>query len=234
MPSHHTPRRRVLLAWSGGKDSSLALAALQADPATLVVGLLTTVTAAYDRISIHGVRREILHAQGRAVGLPVIVATLDVGGDNAAYDRAWNAGLEAARAHCGGFDAVAYGDLFLADVRAYREAQAARLGYVLTFPLWGRETGALAREFVADGYEAYLTCVDTTQAPADLAGRRFDHALLAALPEGVDPCGERGEFHTCVVAGPPFRTRIGVRTGERVLRDGRFSYCDLVLAGPAT
>jgi uncharacterized protein (TIGR00290 family) len=221
--------RRVLLAWSGGKDSALTLATLQAMPDTEVVGLLTTVTADYGRIRIHGVRREILHAQSQSIGISVIEATLRVGGDNNAYDRAWSAGIDAARERCGDFDAIAYGDLFLEDVRAFRIDQSERLGYTPMFPLWGRDTREVAESFIDAGFVAYLSCVDTTQAPAELAGRRFDRALLAELPESVDPCGERGEFHSCVVAGPPFREALSVRVGERVLRDGRFEYCDLLL-----
>lgn len=209
----------------------MALAMLQSAAETVVVGLLTAVTAGYNRISIHGVRREILHAQGQSIGLPIIECVLRVGGDNAEYDRAWGACIESARQQCGNFDAVAYGDLFLEDVRAFREDQAKRLGYVPTFPLWGSNTSLLAEQCIDAGFEAYLSCVDTTQAPGTLAGRRFDGSLLADLPNGVDPCGERGEFHTCVVAGPPFRTRIAVTPGERVLRDGRFHYCDFTLDG---
>lgn len=221
---------RILLAWSGGKDSAFALHLLRADPAVVVVGLLTAVTADFDRVSIHGVRRAILHEQARAVGLPLVEVSLRAGGANEEYDAAWGAGLAEARARLGHFDGVAYGDLFLEDVRQYRESQGARLGYVPTFPLWGRDTGALARGFIAAGFEAYLSCVDTTQASPDLAGRRFDAALLAALPASVDPCGERGEFHTCVVSGPIFSWPIAVQVGERVRREGRFEYCDLVLA----
>lgn len=222
--------RRILIAWSGGKDSAFTLATLQQAVDTEVVGLLTAVTEDYDRISIHGVRREILHAQGRSVTLPVIEARLRVGADNCGYDVAWSAGLAEARSRCGGFDAVAYGDLFLEDVRDFRLAQAERLGFAPVFPLWGRDTREVAEAFIDAGFEAYLSCVDTTQAPAAIAGRRFDRSLLDALPSGVDPCGERGEFHTCVVAGPPFRDAVRIRVGERVRREERFEYCDLHLA----
>jgi uncharacterized protein (TIGR00290 family) len=208
----------------------MALAALRADPLVRVVGLLTTITSAYDRVSIHGVRRTILHAQASGLGLPVIEARIEPGADNAAYDASWGSAIAAARKSLGAIEAVAYGDLFLEDVRAFREEQAARHGYALVFPLWGEDTRALAHRFTDAGYEAYLTCVDTTQLDGSFAGRRFDTALLADLPASVDPCGERGEFHTCVVAGPTFRSPIRVQLGERVLRDRRFQYCDLIPA----
>lgn len=221
----------ILLAWSGGKDSTLALAALRADPAVAVVGLLTTVAPAYDRISIHGVRRSILHAQADALDLPVFEARLEPASSNADYDRAWAAVLKEATAAIGPVRDVAYGDLFLEDVRQFREDQGARLGFHPLFPIWGRNTTVLAREFVDAGHEAWLTCVDTTQLDPNFAGRRFDRAFLAELPASVDPCGERGEFHTCVVNSPLFRRPIPVQVGERIRRDRRFEYCDLVPVG---
>ena len=221
--------RPVLLAWSGGKDSTLALAALRADPAMRVVGLLTSVAPAFDRISIHGVRRSILRAQAAALELPVFEAELAPTPSNEAYDIAWAAAFKSAQAQVGPVAHIAYGDLFLADIRRFREAQAQRLGYTPVFPLWGRPTPALARQFIAAGYEAYLTCVDTTQLASDFAGRRFDLDVLADFPPTVDACGEHGEFHTCVVAGPLFTRPIAVLVGERVRRDERFEYCDLVL-----
>jgi len=218
----------VLIAWSGGKDSTLTLATLRAEAAVEVVGLLTTVAPVHDRISIHGVRRSILQAQARALGLPVFEAPLQPQSSNADYDTAWAAALSQAQAVLGPVHHVAYGDLFLADVRQFREAQADRLGITPIFPLWGLDTARLARRFISDGYEAYLTCVDTTQLAPEFAGRRFDEGLLAEFPPTVDPCGERGEFHTCVVAGPMFRDRIPVTLGERVRREERFEYCDLL------
>lgn len=228
MPDGHSPRRPVLLAWSGGKDSTLALAALRDHPQYQVVGLLTTVSRAYDRISIHGVRRSILQAQAVALGLPLFEAYLDTPSSNEDYEAAWSGGLAAARARLGPVEHLAYGDLFLADIRKFREEQGVRLGYAPLFPLWGLDTAGLARHFIRSGYEAYLTCVDTTQLDPRFAGRRYDEALLMELPPEVDPCGERGEFHTCVVGGPLFSQPIPVAVGERVRRDGRFEYCDLV------
>lgn len=218
----------MLLAWSGGKDSTLTLAALRGNPELRVVGLLTTVAPAYDRISIHGVRRSILHAQAESLELPVFEASLTPGSSNEEYETAWAEALERARSAVGPAEYLAYGDLFLEDVRGFRIAQSARLKYTPLFPIWGIDTARLAREFIAQGYEAYLTCVDTTQLSPEFAGRRFDASLLADLPTSVDPCGERGEFHTCVLAGPIFRNPIMALPGERVRRDDRFEYCDLV------
>jgi diphthamide synthase (EF-2-diphthine--ammonia ligase) len=163
--------------------------------------------------------------------LPLFEAQLSPASSNQEYDAAWAAAVNQARDAIGPVRTIAYGDLFLEDVRQFREEQATRLGYTPMFPLWGRDTALLAREFVAAGYEAYLTCVDTTQLAPEFAGRRFDAALLEALPPSVDPCGERGEFHTCVVAGPIFAFPIPVTRGERLRRENRFEYCDL-LPGP--
>jgi uncharacterized protein (TIGR00290 family) len=196
--------------------------------------LLTTVAPAYDRISIHGVRRSILHAQARSLDLPVFEAALNADSSNADYDAAWANALEEARNRLGPVSSIAYGDLFLEDVRRFREEQGRRLGFSPLFPLWREDTARLARHFIAEGYEAYLTCVDTTQLTADFVGRRFDTTLLADLPAAVDPCGERGEFHTCVVSGPGFRAGIQVAVGERIRRDDRFEYCDLVPSPSAT
>jgi uncharacterized protein (TIGR00290 family) len=218
----------IVLSWSGGKDSALALAALRDDPAVEVVALLTTVTPAYDRISIHGVRRALLAAQSRSLGLPVHEIVLAPQSSNDAYDAAVAAAMRAIHARYPDVRRVAYGDLFLHDVRAYREERISQLGFGCVFPLWGEPTDALARAFVDRGFEARLVCVDTTQLAAEFAGRAFDHALLDALPRGVDPCGERGEFHTFVSAGPGFARAVDYDVGQHVLRDGRFMYCDLV------
>lgn len=218
----------VLLAWSGGKDSSLALARLQADPAFRVCALVTAVTSGYDRISIHGVRRELLEMQAAAIGLPLIVATLSPGAPNAAYETAWAGALAEGTERFDGAKHVAYGDLFLEDVRAYREAQLRALGYTPLYPIWRENTAALARAFIGGGFRAVLTCVDTTQLDGRFAGREFNEELLSELPQTVDPCGERGEFHTFVWAGPHMRNAVPVVAGERVLRDQRFEYCDFL------
>src|SRR5690349_2589187 len=218
----------VLLSWSGGKDSALALQALSGDPQYGVVGLVTAVTRGYERISIHGVRRELLEAQASSLGLPLHMIDLEPACSNEEYERAFHAGLSAAgRAHrdC---RHIAFGDLFLEDVRAYRERLLVGTEWTPLFPLWGVHTGHLAERFVDDGFDARLVCVDTTQLDAGFAGRAFDRSLLSDLPASADSCGERGEFHTFVSAGPGFATRIRYETGDKVLRDGRFMYCELV------
>jgi uncharacterized protein (TIGR00290 family) len=196
-----------------------------------LVSLLTTVTGDYDRISIHGVRRTILEAQVSALGLPLIEAVIPAAASNDVYEESFATGLENLRRQCPDVRHLAFGDLFLADVRAYRERLLDRLGWIPVFPLWGKDTALLARQFVDQGYRAILTCVDTTQLAADFAGREFDATLLDDLPATVDPCGERGEFHTCVYDGPIFPYPLPVQSGERVLRDDRFQYCDLTLLG---
>jgi len=218
----------VLVSWSGGKDSMLALDRLLDDAALRVVGLLTTVTGGYDRVSIHGIRRGILHRQAACLGLEVVEVEIPPATSNANYEQAFAAGLALAQTKWPGLSTIAFGDLYLQDVRAYREALLARLGWDGLYPIWGEDTSQLARAFFDRGFRAILTCVDTTQLDARFAGREFDPALLAELPAGVDPCGERGEFHTCVYAGPRFKNAIPLRTGERVLRDERFQYCDLI------
>lgn len=223
-------RTPVLLSWSGGKDAAWTLHALRQRDDVDVVGLLTTVTAEYERIAMHGIRREVLQAQAQATGVPVIEAVIPSQCDNATYEAAFAAALDAARQRWPGLDRIAFGDLFLADVRAWREALCARLGWTPLFPLFGSDTTALAREMVAGGLRATLCCVDTQQLDASFSGREFDAALLAELPAGVDPCGENGEFHTCVHAGPMFVQPLALTTGERVLRDARFAYTDFSLA----
>jgi uncharacterized protein (TIGR00290 family) len=223
---------RVALAWSGGKDSSLALAALRADHTVEVVALVTTITRDFDRISMHGVRRTVLEAQVRAIGLPLIESIIPAAASNAAYEEAFATALADLQRRWPDVQHLAFGDLFLSDVRAYRERLLSRLGWTPVFPLWERDTAGLAREFIAAGYRAILTCVDTTQLGAEFAGRDFDSGLLGELPAGVDPCGERGEFHTCVYDGPIFRRPLVLRTGERLRRDDRFEYCDVMLGSP--
>ena len=220
-------REPILLSWSGGKDSSLALAALRDDPSVEIVGLITSVTRGYERISIHGVRRTLLDAQVRQIGLPLYEITLEPSSSNEAYEAAVAATLAEVRRREPAVRRIAYGDLFLADVRRYREVQLAGFGFTGLFPLWGQDTRALARDFIDRGFEARLVCVDTSQLDARFSGRLYDHALLDELPATVDPCGERGEFHTFVSAGPCFQSRVGYEVGEVVLRDERFAYCEL-------
>jgi uncharacterized protein (TIGR00290 family) len=223
-------RTPVALSWSGGKDSSLALAALQADARYEVVALLTSITSEYERVSIHGVRRALVEAQAAAIGLPLFEVELRPQSSNEAYEAAFLAALARLRIAHPMVGHLAFGDLYLADVRAYRERLLEPTAFRPVFPLWGSDTKALAREFIDAGFRATLVCVDTTQLSADFVGRAFDDSLLSALPAAVDPCGEGGEFHTFVSEGPIFRSPIAVQRGETVLREERFAYCDLIPA----
>ncbi|MGN6312721.1 MAG: ATP-binding protein [Rhodanobacteraceae bacterium] len=219
----------VLIAWSGGKDCLMALRRLRADPEWNVVALLTTVTRQFDRVAMHGIRRDVLHAQARALELPLIECTIEWPSSNEAYEAAHAQALRNAGQRWPGLRHCAFGDLFLEDVRAYRERQLARDGWAGVFPLWGSDTRALSREFAAQGHRAVLTCVDTTQLDGAFSGRDYDAALLDDLPESVDPCGERGEFHTLSYGGPMFTRDLELRRGESVLREARFQYTDFLL-----
>ena len=219
----------ALLSWSGGKDAAWALHVLRAGGAVEVVGLLTTLTEGFDRVSMQGIRRDVLHAQARAAGLPLVEAWIPQAADNAAYIASFTDALARARARWPGLAHIAYGDLLLEDIRSWREALCARLGWTPLFPLFGSDTAQLARGMIAGGLRADLCCVDATQLDAGFAGRPFDAALLRALPADVDPCGERGEFHTCVSAGPMFAAPLALQPGDTVLRDGRFAYTDFIL-----
>ena len=225
-------RPQVLLSWSGGKDAAWALHVLRQRGEVEVVGLLTTITEGYERIAMQGIRVDVLRAQADAAGLPVIEARMPQRADNASYEATFAAALTQARGRWHGLSHVAFGDLFLADIRAWREALCARLGWTPLFPVFGADTPALARDMIAAGLRAHLCCVDTQQLDADYAGRAFDAALLAALPDAADPCGENGEFHTCVHDGPMLARPIALAAGETVLRDGRFAYTDFLLREP--
>jgi uncharacterized protein (TIGR00290 family) len=219
-------RAKALISWSSGKDSAFALHEVLRAGVFDVVGALTTVTETYGRVSIHGVRQQILRAQLDSAGLPPRIVPIPYPCPNEIYEtRMGEAVTTAARE---GISHIIFGDLFLEDVRAYREQKLAGTGITPVFPLWGRPTLPLAREMIASGFEAYLATVDLKRLPAAFAGRKFDSQLLADLPGSVDPCGENGEFHTCVVAGPFFTQPLMVTPGERVERDG-YAYCDLVL-----
>jgi uncharacterized protein (TIGR00290 family) len=221
---------KAWMAWSSGKDSAWALHLARQGNDVDVIGLLTTITDSYRRVSMHGVRDELLGAQSRALGLPLHRVRIPTPCPNDTYEAAIRSALETAKAE--GVTHIVFGDLFLEDVRAYREAQLARVGMVGHFPLWGRETGALAREMIAGGLRAYLTCVDPRRVPRELSGRAFDQALFSSLPKGADPCGENGEFHTFAWDGPMFTAPIAVQVGDTVERDG-FVFTDLVRADPA-
>jgi uncharacterized protein (TIGR00290 family) len=225
-----SPRPKALISWSSGKDSAFSLHEIRRAGQYDVVGALTTVTETFDRVSIHGVRREILLAQLDAAGLPPRIVPIPYPCPNAIYEA--RMGEAVARAVQDGISHIIFGDLFLADIRAYREQKLQGTGITPVFPLWDRPTLPLAQAMIASGLEAYIATVDLKKLPLEFAGRKFDAQLLADLPDGVDPCGENGEFHTCVVAGPIFSRRIPVTVGERVERDG-YGYCDLVLAAEA-
>src|SRR5688572_26446594 len=220
---------QILVSWSGGKDAAWTLHTLRQDPRFEVVGLLTTVTDGYERIAMHGIRREVLLAQAQATGLPVIEARIPQRCDNDSYEASFAAALTQAARRWPGLSTIAFGDLYLADVRAWRQALCERLGWRVETPLFGADTAQLAQAMLAGGLRALLCCVDTTQLDAGFCGRAFDAALLGELPHGVDPCGENGEFHTCVHAGPMFDRPLALVAGERVLREDRFSYVDLAL-----
>lgn len=219
---------KVLFSWSAGKDAALALHELLKDPACQVQALLTTVTREYDRVSMHGVRRSLLQRQARAIGLPLEEVFIASGGSNADYEAAMAEVLT--RYKEAGVTAVASGDILLEDVRAYRERNLARLGLRGLFPLWKRDTHELARSFIRQGFRAITTCVDTQALDARFCGRPIDERFLTELPAGVDPCGENGEYHSFVSAGPLFREPVAYTVGETVLREGRFAFCDLVPA----
>ena len=217
--------RRVLLSWSSGKDSAWTLHVLRQDPDVDVAGLLTTVNTTFDRVAMHSTRRAILEAQARAAGLPLDVIPLPWPCPNEVYERAMRDAVASALDR--GVTHVAFGDLFLEDIRAYREEQLEGTGLAPLFPLWHEPTAPLAQRMIDAGVEAYLTCVDPRKVPPSFAGRRFDRALLADLPVGVDPCGENGEFHTCVLDGPMFQHPVTAAPGGIVERDG-FCFADLV------
>ncbi|HUH55517.1 MAG TPA: ATP-binding protein [Rhodanobacter sp.] len=220
----------ILLAWSGGKDCLLALQRLLADPRWHVVGLLTTINRSYQRVAMHGVRQEVLAAQTAALGLPLVEVALDWPGSNEAYEQAHAEALAQAQRRWPGLRHCAFGDLFLQDVRDYRVRQLGRENWRAVFPLWGEDTTLLSRRFISEGHRARLCCVDTHQLDASFCGRDYDAALLDSLPAGVDPCGERGEFHTLSYAGPLFRQPLILNRGESVLRDDRFQFTDFLLA----
>ncbi|MGH2756387.1 MAG: hypothetical protein ACRDI3_01200 [Actinomycetota bacterium] len=223
--------QRVVMSWSGGKDSALALHHLLGDPDVEVIGLLTTVTEEYERISMHGVRVELLRAQAAAIGLPVIEVWIPPGCTNEFYEGrmtgAYRHPLMLAA------EAIASGDIWLQNVRAYREQRIRGAGKEPLFPIWGRASSELAEEFIAFGFRAVITCVDPEQADPGICGNEFDRELLASLPPEVDPCGENGEFHSFVYAGPYFTTAVPVARGELVERGG-FFFRDLMISEPTS
>ncbi len=218
---------KVLLSWSTGKDSAWALHVLRRDGPGHVEGLLTSVNESVSRVSMHGVREEILRAQADAAGLPLFTIPLPWPCSNEIYEARLRVAVDRAVIH--GFTHVAFGDLFLEDVRQYREERLAGTGLTPLFPLWGIPTPQLAREMIAGGLRARISTLDPRVMPRDLIGAAFDEAFLARLPPSVDPCAERGEFHTCVTAGPMFSRSLNLVSGDVVEREG-FVYGDFALA----
>lgn len=216
---------RAWLAWSSGKDSAWSLHALREEGRVEVTGLLTTVNARHDRVAMHAVRRRLLQAQAEAAGLPLVTVEIPDPCSNAEYEAAMAKAVERAKRE--GVTAMAFGDLFLEDVRQYREKMLGGTGLRPIFPIWGRPTAALAHTMIDGGLRAQLTCVDPRVLPARFAGRAFDRALLDELPAGIDPCGERGEFHSFAWDGPMFEHPVAIRVGETVERDG-FVFTDLL------
>jgi uncharacterized protein (TIGR00290 family) len=219
--------KRILVSWSSGKDSAWTLHYLRQQRDIEIAGLLTTLNSEFDRVAMHGTRHSVLKAQAAAAELPLWVVPLPWPCSNKVYDGLMFKAMR--RAIDEGIEAVAFGDLFLRDIRAYREKQLKPFGIEPLFPLWEIPTQELARDMIAGGLRTKIVCVDTKQLPASFAGREFDLALLADLPDGIDPCGERGEFHTCVYAGPMFAAPIPLMAGEIVDRDG-FMFADFNVA----
>jgi uncharacterized protein (TIGR00290 family) len=221
--------RKLLLSWSSGKDSAWALHCLRQSRDYEIVGLLTTLNAAFDRVAMHSTRRALLEAQARAAGLPLRTVPLPWPCSNDHYEAAMRTACDTAIAD--GVDAMAFGDLFLDDVRRYRIEKLQGTGIEPVFPVWGLDTHQLARDMIAAGLRARIVCVDPGKLPREFAGRDFDAAFLRDLPPGVDPCGENGEFHSVVYAGPMFREPIAIEGGEVVERDG-FIFADVRVAEP--
>jgi uncharacterized protein (TIGR00290 family) len=226
LQSQESGRPKAWLAWSSGKDSAWALHSVRQAREFDVVALLTTVNRTHERVAMHAVRESLLETQAAAAGLPLVKVPIPSPCPNEVYEQAMSDAMTRARAE--GVRHIIFGDLFLEDVRAYREQQLVGCGMTPVFPLWGRDTRQLAEEMIAGGLLAYLTCVDPRRLDRTFAGRRFDANLLGVLPCDVDPCGENGEFHTFANAGPMFRAEVPVSVGEIVERDG-FVFADLLL-----
>jgi uncharacterized protein (TIGR00290 family) len=228
MTAPGTSKERILLSWSGGKDSAMAAWTLLASHKYEIAALLTTVTEGYDRISMHGVRRELLEQQARMLGLPLHPVMIPQDCSNAIYEARMAEALAHFKAQ--GIAKVAFGDLFLEDLKQYRDERLAQAGMSGLYPIWKRDTDELVRSFIGLGFRALLACVDTEALDAAFAGREIDERLLRDLPPAADPCGENGEYHSFVYAGPIFGAPIVCRAGERVMRTPRFCYCDIVPA----
>lgn len=218
---------KILLSWSSGKDSAFALYQMLQSKQYQIAALLTTITREYDRVSMHGVQTALLDAQADSVGLPLEKIWISPDATNQEYEYQMRTVLQKYQQM--GIQKVAFGDLFLQEVRQYREKNLAQIGMDALFPLWGKDTTTLCSEIIKSGIKAVITCVDTQQLDAAFTGREIDPSFLADLPAGIDPCGENGEFHSYVYDGPMFANKIRYSKGETILRDNRFSYIDLEL-----
>jgi uncharacterized protein (TIGR00290 family) len=221
-------KKRILLSWSGGKDAAIALYELQRSDSYEVAALLTTVAEEDDRVPMHGVRRRLVEQQAAALGIPLDIVLLPTSFSEDQYAKVMRQALWRHKDQA--VSGVAFGDIFLDDVRSYREQKLATIGMAAMFPLWDRSTSDLARRFTRSGFKAVVTCIDSRVLPSSLAGRTFDDAFLQELPPGVDPSGENGEFHTFVYDGPIFLRPIPFRKGQVASTDNRFYYCDLLPA----
>ena len=219
-------KKKVIFSWSGGKDSSLALFEIQKSLDYEVAALITTVTSDYDRVSMHGLRTVLLDEQGSSLNIPLKKVFISKNASNDEYESKFNEELLKFRRT--GINKVVFGDLYLEDIKKYREALLEKIDMQCIFPIWKRDTKKLALEFIESGFKAITVCVDSNALGEEFAGREFDSDFLKDLPCGVDPCGENGEFHTFVHDGPIFKKPIDHRLGEIVLRDERFYYCDIV------
>jgi uncharacterized protein (TIGR00290 family) len=224
-------KERVVLSWSGGKDSAMAAYHLIASQKYEIAALLTTVTEEFDRISMHGVRRELLERQAESLAIPLHTVMIPKDCSNEIYESRMNAAFSHFKA--AGLTKIAFGDLFLADIKQYRDERLALAGMAGLYPIWLRDTDELVRTFIGLGFKAKLACVDTHAIDAAFAGRELDASLLEDLPRSADPCGEHGEYHSFVYAGPIFKKTIDCRTGETTMRASRFNYCDIVPAETA-
>lgn len=219
-------KEKIVLAWSGGKDSTLALYELLQKGEYDIVALLSTVTEGYDRVSMHGVRRELLEKQVEAIGFPLDIVFIPQKCTNEEYEQRMAEKMIFYKEK--GIRKVAFGDIFLQDVREYRERNLAKVGMEGEFPLWGKDSKELARRFIKLGFKAVITCVDGERLAGEFVGREFNEEFLSSLPSHIDPSGENGEFHTFVYAGPLFKRTVPLQKGEIVLRENRFYFCDLV------
>ena len=219
---------KILFSWSGGKDSALALYSVLQNKDLEIVSLLTTVTADYDRISMHGVRRELLEKQAVSIGIPLEKVIISKNASNDEYEEKMKEVLLNHKNE--GVTFVAFGDIFLEDLKKYREENLAKIGLKGLFPLWKQNSYVLAKKFIDLKFKAIITCVDGKQLDGKFCGREYDDTLLSELPKNVDCCGENGEFHSFVYEGPIFKNKIPIKKGEIVLRDNQFVFCDLIPA----